>query len=130
MAIKENDKKRKVLPRVFTTLFTLLYLGWIFSNSLATAQQSGAASGEKHIVFYNPPVVNKQLGIRKSVLQETLHIASMLVDNNISTIVFGKSRLTVEVLTRHLKEGQRPVRQRGARPGLSGRLSAYAAAGD
>ena len=46
MAIKENDKKRKVLPRVFTTLFTLLYLGWIFSNSLATAQQSGAASGK------------------------------------------------------------------------------------
>lgn len=35
-----------VLPRVFTTLFTLLYLGWIFSNSLATAQQSGAASGK------------------------------------------------------------------------------------
>ena len=49
MAKNENDKKRTVLPRVFTTLFTLLYLGWIFSNSLATAQQSGAASGEKHI---------------------------------------------------------------------------------
>ena len=42
--------------------------------------------------------------MRKSVLQETLRIASMLVDNDISTIVFGKSRLTVEVLTRHLKE--------------------------
>ncbi len=46
MAKKENDKKRTVFPRVFTTLFTLLYLGWIFSNSLATAQQSGAASGK------------------------------------------------------------------------------------
>ena len=66
--------------------------------------QSGAASGEKHIVFYNPPIINRQLGIRKSALQETLKIASMLVDNDISTIVFGKSRLTVEVLTRHLKE--------------------------
>ena len=66
--------------------------------------ESGAASGERHIIFYNPPVVNKQLGIRKSVLQETQRIASMLVDNDISTIVFGKSRLTVEVLTRHLKE--------------------------
>ena len=66
--------------------------------------QSGAASGEKHIVFYNPPVVNKQLGIRRSALQETLGIASMLVDNDISAIVFGKSRLTVEVLTRRLKE--------------------------
>lgn len=66
--------------------------------------QSGAANGDKHIIFYNPPVVNKQLGVRKSVLQETLSIASMLVDNDISTIVFGRSRLTVEVLTRHLKE--------------------------
>ncbi len=66
--------------------------------------RSGAASGEKHIVFYNPPIINRQLGIRKSALQETLKIASMLVDNDISTIVFGKSRLTVEVLTRHLKE--------------------------
>ncbi len=66
--------------------------------------ESGAASGEKHVVFYNPPVVNRQLGVRKSSLQETLRIASTLVDNDISTIVFGKSRLTVEVLTRHLKE--------------------------
>lgn len=66
--------------------------------------KSGAASGEKHVVFYNPPVVNRQLGVRKSVLQETLRISSMLVDNDIPTIVFGKSRLTVEVLTRHLKE--------------------------
>lgn len=65
---------------------------------------SGAASGEKHVVFYNPPMVNRQLGVRKSALQETLSIASMLVDNDIPTIVFGKSRLTVEVLTRHLKE--------------------------
>ena len=76
----------------------------LIGRPVEVIDQSGAASGEKHIVFYNPPVVNKQLGVRKSVLQETLHISSMLVDNDISTIVFGKSRLTVEVLTRHLKE--------------------------
>lgn len=73
-------------------------------------------AGKKHIVFYNPPVVNKQLGVRKSVLQETLRISSMLVDNDISTIVFGKSRLTVEVLTRHLKNvSKTQVWQRGHR---------------
>ena len=66
--------------------------------------RSGAASGERHVIFYNPPVVNKQLGIRRSAMQETLGIASMLVDNDISAIIFGKSRLTVEVLTRRLKE--------------------------
>ncbi|MCL2812183.1 MAG: DEAD/DEAH box helicase, partial [Clostridia bacterium] len=66
--------------------------------------QNGASSGARHVVFYNPPVVNKQLGIRKSALQETRRIASMLIKNGVSTIVFGKSRLTVEVLTRHLKD--------------------------
>ena len=76
----------------------------LIGRPVEVIDKSGAASGEKHIVFYNPPVVNKQLGVRKSVLQETLRISSMLVDNDISTIVFGKSRLTVEVLTRHLKE--------------------------
>ena len=66
--------------------------------------ENGSPSGEKHIVFYNPPVVNQQLGIRKNVLGEVRSIASYLVKNDISTIVFGRSRLQVEVLTRQLKE--------------------------
>ena len=76
----------------------------LIGRPVTLIDKSGAASGEKHVVFYNPPVINKQLGIRRSALQETLGIASMLVDNDISAIVFGKSRLTVEVLTRRLKE--------------------------
>ena len=76
----------------------------LIGRPVSLVDRSGAASGEKHVIFYNPPVVNRQLGVRKSVLQETLRISSMLVDNDIPTIVFGKSRLTVEVLTRHLKE--------------------------
>ena len=88
-------------------------------RTLELIDQSGAARGVKHVVFYNPPVVNRQLGIRKSVLQETIRISSMLVDNDIPTIVFGKSRLTVEVLTRHLKERvKEPL-------GHSGRVRGY-----
>lgn len=78
--------------------------GMLIGRPVELVDKSGAASGQKHVVFYNPPVVNRQLGVRKSVLQETLRVAAMLVDNDISTIVFGKSRLQVEVLTRHLKE--------------------------
>ncbi len=65
---------------------------------------NGAPAGEKHYVFYNPPVVNAQLGIRKGVLPETRKIASLLVHNGVQSIVFAKSRLQVEVLTRQLKE--------------------------
>ncbi len=65
---------------------------------------NGAPLGERHIVFYNPPVINKQLGIRKSSLLETRATASLLVKNDIQTIVFAKSRLQVEVLAKYLKE--------------------------
>ncbi len=66
--------------------------------------KNGAPAGEKHLIFINPPVVNRQLGIRKSVLGETRRVAGMLVQNGVQTIVFGRSRLQVEVLTRQLKE--------------------------
>ena len=65
---------------------------------------NGAPMGARHFVFYNPPVVNRQLGIRKGVLPETRNIASMLLKNGIQTITFCRSRLQVEVLTRYLKD--------------------------
>ena len=83
---------------------------------------NGAPMGERHIVLYNPPVVNRQLGIRRSCLLETRNIASMLVRNDIQSIVFARSRLHVEVLTKYLKDLVRGVlgnadRVRGYRGG-------------
>ncbi len=37
--------------------------------------RNGAPAGEKFFVFYNPPVVNRQLGIRRSYINETRRIA-------------------------------------------------------
>ena len=65
---------------------------------------NGAPMGKKHFVFYNPPVVNRQLGIRRGAVNETRAIAETLLKNDISTIVFAKSRVQVEVLTRTLKD--------------------------
>lgn len=73
-------------------------------ETMTLVDQNGAPMGERHVIFYNPPVVNRQLNIRKSSLLETRAIASQLVKNDIQTIVFARSRLQVEVLTRYLKE--------------------------
>lgn len=83
---------------------------------------NGAPMGEKHIIFYNPPVVNQQLGIRKSALHQTRMLATTLLHNKIQTIVFAKSRVQVEVLTKTLKESVsdqigRSSRVRGYRGG-------------
>ncbi|MDR1062126.1 MAG: DEAD/DEAH box helicase [Clostridiales bacterium] len=65
---------------------------------------NGAPAGKKYLVFYNPPVVDRNLGIRKSSLLESRQLATQLLKNGISTIVFTRSRLNVEVLTKYLKE--------------------------
>ncbi|HVP06518.1 MAG TPA: DEAD/DEAH box helicase, partial [Candidatus Acidoferrum sp.] len=64
---------------------------------------NGAPSGEKHFLIYNPPVINKQLGIRKSAINEAARLAATFLRNKIQTIVFAHYRLHVEVLLTYLQ---------------------------
>jgi DEAD/DEAH box helicase domain-containing protein len=66
--------------------------------------KSGAPRGEKFFVFVNPPVVNHQLGIRRSYLAETRRVASEFLKRNLQLIVFAQSRLSTEILTTYLKD--------------------------
>jgi DEAD/DEAH box helicase domain-containing protein len=65
---------------------------------------NGAPSGEKYMIFYNPPVVNAQLGIRRSYLHESKRIASELIDRGQQTLVFANNRLATEILITYLKD--------------------------
>ncbi len=66
--------------------------------------ESGAPSGEKHLLLWNPPVVNPELGIRASARSQTTRIARKAVENGIKCIVFANTRLMVEVITKYLKD--------------------------
>jgi DEAD/DEAH box helicase domain-containing protein len=65
---------------------------------------SGAPRGEKVFLFINPPVVNQQLGIRRSYLAETRRVAAEFLKRTLQLIVFTQSRLTTEILTTYLKD--------------------------
>jgi len=67
-------------------------------------EQSGAPSSEKVFVFYNPPIVNKELGIRANHIKAARLLASPFIKERSQTILFATSRLQVEVLTRYLKD--------------------------
>ncbi|WP_058304350.1 DEAD/DEAH box helicase [Gorillibacterium timonense] len=71
---------------------------------MTLVDNNGAPTGEKHFVFYNPPVVNQQLGIRKSSVLETRKIAGSLLKNGIQTIVFARSRVRMEILLTYLQD--------------------------
>lgn len=65
---------------------------------------NGAPSSKKHIVFYNPPIVNKPLNIRRSATLEVRKLASEFLQEKIQTIVFAKSRVRVEILLTYLQD--------------------------
>ncbi|HEY4553603.1 MAG TPA: DEAD/DEAH box helicase [Bacillaceae bacterium] len=66
--------------------------------------RNGAPRGRKHFIFYNPPIVNRQLNIRRSATLEVRRLASVFLKNKIQTIIFARSRVRVEIILKYLQE--------------------------
>jgi len=96
-------------------------------RDVQVVDRNGAPSGPKHFIFYNPPVVNRELGIRRSALLEARRLAGIFLRHGVPTIVFARSRVATEVLLSYIKEdlgdtpddedAGRPPRVRGYRGG-------------
>jgi len=83
---------------------------------------NGAPAGEKTFVFYNPPVVNRALGIRRSYINESARVAQEFLKHELQTIVFANSRLHTELLLTYLQQANphapgKPETIRGYRGG-------------
>ena len=93
------------------------------------SRESGAPTGDKLFVCYNPPVVNPELGIRAPYLGEAARLALRFLRERIPTIVFAQSRLSTEVLLTAIKTGVADkTGDSGIVRGLSRRLPADAPA--
>ncbi|MBR4401414.1 MAG: DEAD/DEAH box helicase [Synergistes sp.] len=66
--------------------------------------ENGAPASEKEVIIYNPPLIDRNTGLRRSSLFETAKIASAALAGGVSTIVFTRSRLNVELLLRSIRE--------------------------
>ncbi len=89
--------------------------------------RSGAPRGERHFVFYNPPVVHRELGLRAAAVEEVRRLLRRILPFDVQAIVFGRSRNQVEVLTKYAKDAARevgldPETVRGYRGGYLPRL--------
>lgn len=76
----------------------------ITEEPFEVVDENGAPSGDRYFVFYNPPVVNPQLGIRRSYLHESRRIAVEFIRQQQQTLVFANNRLATEILTTYLKD--------------------------
>jgi len=82
----------------------------ITGSTVEIVDDNGAPTGEKHFLFYNPPVVNQELGLRNSVIKEVRNIVRHFLPTGIQLIVFARSRLNVEILVTYLKEAARQLK--------------------
>ena len=94
----------------------------LVERSVTCIDRSGAPTGEKHVLLWNPPVVNPDLGLRASARSQTTRIARMAIKAGLKTLVFAQSRTMVEVLTKYLKDvfdhdPRKPARIRAYRGG-------------
>ena len=80
----------------------------LIEREVEVAEENGAPSGEKLFAFYNPPMVNRNLGIRRSYINETTRVARELLARKLQTIVFANSRLHTEVLLTYLQQANPP----------------------
>ena len=83
----------------------------IIGEPVEVIDNNGAPTGERHFIFYNPPVVNRELGLRNSVLKEIRKIVRLFLPTGIQLIVFARSRLNVEILVTYIKETARSLKK-------------------
>ena len=76
----------------------------LLETEVEVLNSNGAPAAEKTLVFYNPPVVNRALGIRRSYINESSRVAQEFLKHDLQTIVFANSRLQTEILLTYLQQ--------------------------
>ena len=76
----------------------------ILEQDVTLVDDNGAPSGERHFVLYNPPLVDRVQGIRRSVVLECQKIATRLLKAGVKTIVFARSRVRTELIATYIRE--------------------------
>src|SRR5208337_2620600 len=96
----------------------------LIEDDVEVLAENGAPAAEKTFVFYNPPLVNRALGIRRSYINEASRVSQEFLKHDLQTMVFANSRLHTEIILTYLQQAnpQLPGRAetiRGYRGGCS-----------
>ena len=76
----------------------------LVGRTFTVIENNGAPSGEKHLILYNPPLVDAVQGIRRNVILESQRLALMLLKAGVRTIVFARSRVNAELIASYIND--------------------------
>nr|MBC7245577.1 DEAD/DEAH box helicase [Chloroflexota bacterium] len=94
----------------------------LVGRQVLLVDDDGSPRGERHVILYNPPLVDQAQGIRRNLLLETATVADFFLSKGLPTIVFSQGRLSTELLLTYLRQAaekreQPPGSIRGYRGG-------------
>ena len=81
----------------------------------------GAPRAGREIAMWNPPLIDKATGTRRSALAEAADLLAELVTHGVRTICFLKSRRGIELIQRFARENL----ERRGKPELAARIAPY-----
>jgi DEAD/DEAH box helicase domain-containing protein len=95
-------------PRFILTSATIAnpeqLASWLIEEPATLVDEDGSARGAVNFLIYNPPVIDRDLGLRRSMLHESVRLAEDLLAYDVQTIFFGRARRTVEIILTYLRE--------------------------
>jgi DEAD/DEAH box helicase domain-containing protein len=114
-------------PRFVLTSATIanpLELGeGLTGHELRLVDRDGAPHAERRVVMWNPELLDEKSGKRRSALGEAADLLAELVERDVRTIVFMKSRRGVELMQKFAKLRLEDM----GRPDLAERIAPYRA---
>jgi DEAD/DEAH box helicase domain-containing protein len=84
----------------------------LIEEDVELIDNDGSSRGERHFIIYNPPVTDASLGLRKSSLLESVRLANDLLTHDIQSVVFARTRRSVEIILTYLQGQAGEVRSK------------------
>lgn len=85
----------------------------LIEEPVTLIDSDGSARGPRHFLLYNPPLTDKSLGLRRSSLLEAVRLAQDVLNNDVQSVVFARSRRSVEIILTYLQQNQSPASNAG-----------------
>ncbi|MCC7116903.1 MAG: DEAD/DEAH box helicase [Anaerolineales bacterium] len=97
----------------------------IIEEPVELIDNDGSSKGERHFIIYNPPVIDASLGLRKSAILEGVRLAADLFKGDVQTVVFARTRRTVEIILTNLQAALFNAPETNAKNRIRGYRSGY-----
>ncbi|MEO8898730.1 MAG: DEAD/DEAH box helicase [Candidatus Dormibacter sp.] len=88
----------------------------LLERPVQLVDRNGAPRAARRLWFWNPPMVDGTMGVRRSATLEARRLMGELLTRNLQTIAFTRSRSGVEVLLNYLQRLHPAPRQGGHSP--------------